>query len=260
MATNYLYIMPIPHPGVSAIEIMIRNFIHIIDSFKLYGRPQQLNSDKTNEESLLFGIPSLPLYQYLSVENAIAVIGSNIGNSTSTNWDEFFWRRAFKNYIAKLSPKYKGDGNIYDLYNSLELDANEIYNYAVDSPKIQFPSSGGMRSQSNSISNLEIRNLDFDNFSEPPESPIVNNYNQTPEYAQTYDQNYNENYNENYSDNYSDYNQTYGQNGALGEPIEFSSPNASAPAYDRTLDPIIDLPTPRDEIHPFKNLAPATNQ
>lgn len=261
VATNYLYIMPIPHPGVSAIEIMIRNFIHIIDSFKLYGRPQHLNSDKTSEESLLFGIPSLPLYQYLSVENAMAVIGSNIGNSSSTNWDEFFWRRAFKNYIAKLSPKYKGDGNIYDLYNSLELDANEIYNYAVDSPKIQFPSSGGMRSQSNSISNLEIRNLDFDNFSEPPESPIVNNYNQTPEYAQTYNQNYNENYNENYSDNYSDnYNQNYGQNGALGEPIEFSSPNASAPAYDRTLDPIIDLPTPRDEIHPFKNLAPATNQ
>mmetsp|Transcript_917 Transcript_917/g.1028 ORF Transcript_917/g.1028 Transcript_917/m.1028 type:complete len:735 (+) Transcript_917:47-2251(+) len=256
VSTNYLYIMPIPHPGVSAIEIMIRNFIHIIDSFKLYGRPQHLNSDKTNKESLLFGIPSLPLYQYLSVENAMAVISNNIGKSSSTNWDEFFWRGAFKDYISKLYPKYKGDGNIYDLYNSLELDANEIYNYAVESPRIQFPPSGGMRSQSNSLSNLEIRNVDFDNFSEPPESPLFGNYNQDQEYNQNYSDNYDGDLNGNYSEGY---NQNYSQNGALGEPIDFGSPNLSAP-YDRTLDPIVDLPTPRDEIHPFKNLAPATNQ
>lgn len=224
--TNYLYIMPIAHPGVSAIEIMIRNFVHIIDSFKLYGRPTHLIPDKSNTESLLFGIPSLPLYQYLSIENAEKVISNNIGKSSSSNWDEFFWRNAFKNHIVKLFPNYKGEGNIYDLYNSLELDANEIYNYRIDSPGIQLPNSE-LRSQSNSVSNYDYRNEDFENFSDNPESPIVG----------------------------ANHNGSF-----LGDPFEYNSHNSPTANFDRTLEPILDMPTPREEIHPFKNLAPATKQ
>ena len=46
--------MPSLHPGVTAVETMIRNFIPIVDAFKLYGRPKRLISDKSDTASMLF--------------------------------------------------------------------------------------------------------------------------------------------------------------------------------------------------------------
>lgn len=223
VTTNFLYIMPIAHPGVSAIEIMIRNYIHIIDSFKLYGRPQQLNSDKSHIDSLLFSIPSLPHYQYLSVDEAMMVVEDNINRASAENWDEYSWRTVFKSFISKKFPNYKGLGNIYELYDGLELDANEIYNYAVESPRIQMPS--GLRSQSNSLSNYDMRPEGFDNFSDNVISPSESNQN---------------------------------LNGALlGDPIEFGytpeNGNPNGNPDERTLEPILDM-SQRDNIHPFQPL------
>ncbi|RLV95934.1 CCR4-NOT transcriptional complex subunit [Spathaspora sp. JA1] len=116
--TDSIYIMPIAHPGVSPVETMIRNFIPIIDSFKLYGRPQMLISDRKDPECLLFGLPSLPRYQYLSRQQ----IGTALAQSLTTTTTVFDWEKIITDKIQKLQTTgYRGSGDISNLYNSLEL-------------------------------------------------------------------------------------------------------------------------------------------
>ncbi|CUM63550.1 uncharacterized protein PRCAT00001128001 [Priceomyces carsonii] len=170
VVTNYVYLMPIPHPGVSAIEIMIRNFIHIIDSFKLYGRPDQLVSDKTNENSMLFGMPSLPHHKYLSMDEAMKVVRDNLKTAQYDNWNKFQWRTALKSEISKLYSlgAYKGRGDITTLYSQLDLNFGEI-----SSPSINFPSGG----QSPLPSPLPPNGYEFENFSDSAMSPLNSLYN-----------------------------------------------------------------------------------
>lgn len=144
VTAHYLYLMPIPHPGVSPIEIMIRNFIHIIDSFKLYGRPSHLNSNKSDPESLLFSLPSLPHYEYLSIADSTSIVNKYIDEAKYDNWTEFQWRNVFKQFIKDkiATAKYRGAGNIFKLYNDLEIDTVEINDYeTISSPKISFPAA-----------------------------------------------------------------------------------------------------------------------
>lgn len=133
--TNSMYIMPVSHPGVSAIETMIRNYIPIIDAFKLYGRPKRLISDKTDTNSMLFGLPSLPHYQYLSSKDAEIAFAKNFRNDMS--W--FEWPEIMSKEINVLqstsSKKYGGHGDIGKLYENLDLDFNEI-----SSPVLNFAS------------------------------------------------------------------------------------------------------------------------
>lgn len=133
--TNSMYIMPISHPGVTAVETMIRNYIPIIDAFKLYGRPKRLISDKTNMHSMLFGLPSLPHYQYLSSKDAERAFAENF--SMDLNW--FEWPEIMSKEINDLqmncSKTYGGHGDIGKLYENLDLDFNEI-----SSPVLNFTS------------------------------------------------------------------------------------------------------------------------
>lgn len=120
--TDYLYLMPEPHPGVGVTEIMLRNFIHIIDAFKLYGRPEHLVSNKRDPVSMLFGLPALPHHCYLELEDAYEVIALNFELSCLQNWGLCEWRASIKEYISckQRDSNFKGTGNIYDLFNSLE--------------------------------------------------------------------------------------------------------------------------------------------
>lgn len=130
--TNFLYLMPISHPGVPAVETMIRNFIHIIDIFKLYGRPEHFVSDKTDQRSMLFGLPSLPHYQYLSIKESTALIGHYLEDSISEQWGEHHWIGAFKQYIHQLSNGekiYTGEGDIRQLYDELDAETSPIENF-----------------------------------------------------------------------------------------------------------------------------------
>ena len=79
--------MPSLHPGVTAVETMIRNFIPIVDAFKLYGRPKRLISDKSDTASMLFGLPSLPHYQYLSNKDSERAFAQNF--KIGSNWFEW---------------------------------------------------------------------------------------------------------------------------------------------------------------------------
>lgn len=125
--TNYLYLMPEPHPGVTAVEIMLRNFMHIIDAFKLYGRPERLCSEKTNMALLLFGMPALPHYGYLSNEDARVVTETNFQTARLENWGTREWRHCFKQYVAQKHSEsdFSGYGDIYELFDSFENDSSE---------------------------------------------------------------------------------------------------------------------------------------
>ena len=226
VVTDYMYLMPVPPPGVSAVETMLRNFLDMIDAFKLYGRPEHLIPDKKDSKSLLFGLPSLPHYEYLSMNDAIDTVKKNLHKAKAEDWDQFQWRQVFKEKISQNYSKgnFKGSGNIIKLYNSLELDANEI---SIESPRISMPDYGSVP-----VSPIQPLNRDgdfaFDNFSENIASPTPSEQNLAAHFRPN-------------------------QNGSLGDPIDLSS--FSSP---QGLEPIADMPTPIDESHPYQNLV-ATN-
>lgn len=127
--TNTMYIMPIPHPGVNAVETMVRNFIPIIDSFKLYGRPRHLASEKNNPDSMLFGLPSLPHYQYLSTRDAQDAFAEYF----RLNMNQFEMEDILRDKIVALMQMgghhgkgYRGHGDISKLYEGLDLNFEEL--------------------------------------------------------------------------------------------------------------------------------------
>lgn len=251
VATNYVYLLPLNHPGVSSIEIMIRNFLHIIDAFKLYGRPQQLNSDKKNTESMLFGLPSLPFYGYLSTEDAFDLVEANFDTARIQNWTELEWRNCFKEYIVckQADGPYKGVGNIADLYDSVEGDSpvSELATpIGMLSPKILFPYNtsrvaspppGNMSRLSQNYSGGdefggEIGQLLLSDTSlgQGP-SNLGSNIASAPALKLN-------------DDKY------------LGGPFEFKNQDTSPRSQDdmlRSLEPIVDLPTPLDDKHAVNN-------
>lgn len=144
--TNCMYLMPVHHASVPAIETMIRNFIEIIDAFKLYGRPSHLISDKFNKLSMLFGLPSLPHYKYLSMAEAVELTKLSYDMASRENWENYDWRCVYKDFLNAKQQKngFKGHGDILKLYktfDNLEIsDADYgISNLVGTSPRILLP-------------------------------------------------------------------------------------------------------------------------
>lgn len=254
VSTNYLYLMPIPHPGVPPLETMLRNFLYVIDAFKLYGRPSQLISVKTNPESLLFGLPSLPFFEYLSSEDAHAVVSQHFNVARQDNWNEFDWRNAFKMALVqkygstdKNAHNYKGAGNIFDLYNSLEEESAEIEaleTATIGSPKISLPA---------------VANMDDELLSPIPKNDGPNGSGEFETFSDTFGLDYNAGFDEEYK----------GTGEGLGAPIAFEGESNMVPksygllsqppverfdVHDRSLEPIADMPTPIEELHPYQKL------
>ena len=127
--TDYFYLMPHTHPSVSVLEIMLRNFIHIINAFELYGRPEHLSSNKRDPVSMLYGLPELPHHRYMDLQDAFEVVVANFELSCLQNWSLCEWRAALKEYLSfkQRDSGYKGSGNIYDLFNSIELVPGGLY-------------------------------------------------------------------------------------------------------------------------------------
>ena len=172
VTTEYVYIMPITHPGVPVIETMIRNLIPIIDAYKMYGRPQHLNSDKTNPESFLFGLPSLPHFQYLSSREASELVSKNLQTSVRDNWNETKWREVFKKYLdPKMKGGFKGHGDIVDLYSSLDYPE-------ISSPHVQFPRESSPESDYNNPIGNPFNDADSDFYSDKRTS-FINNTKET---------------------------------------------------------------------------------
>lgn len=138
VGAGYMYIMPLTHPGVPAIETMIRNLIYIIDAFKLYGRPRHLISDKMNPDSFLFGLPSLPHFEYFSDEEARRIIEGNLRISPDAN--SIDWRSVLKTHLVpKRQSGYKGSGDITRLYSSLDFSLYDPMENTISSPQVKFP-------------------------------------------------------------------------------------------------------------------------
>lgn len=235
VSTNYLYLMPLTHPGVSALEIMIRNFVHIIDSFKLYGRPEHLDSDKRLPVSMLFGLPSLPHCFYLSDEDAYEVVAANFDTARLQNWAELQWRDCLKEFLVckQKDGDFRGDGNILELFESVEADgsADSVDEIRMGSPKITLPEYGSRVTS--------------------PMPPLV------PPKAQ---ENAGEQVGIDVFSDGSDTNLPLRDLGYLGRPLEFESttyslqlrsnmPNHQLTSDEviRSLEPIVDLPTPMDD-------------
>ncbi|ODQ81688.1 hypothetical protein BABINDRAFT_159945 [Babjeviella inositovora NRRL Y-12698] len=121
-----LYIMPKRHGSVKNVETMIRTYLPLISSFKLYGKPDQLLSSKKEPDSLLFAMPHLPKSQYLSFRDAEQVINSGLGGLFSSNAGEImYWRNAFKATLLAMinSPEgFHGCGHLSEIYSSDEMD------------------------------------------------------------------------------------------------------------------------------------------
>lgn len=146
--TNCLYLMPVQHPGVPVIETMIRNFIEIIDAFKLYGRPEHLASDKFDTKSMLFGLPSLPRYKYLSMSEAVEIVKKSHKLAIKENWEGYDWRYVFKTYINNKQKEtgFKGHGDILRLYKTFDTLQLDDYDYVIgdgfgNSPKLNLSES-----------------------------------------------------------------------------------------------------------------------
>ncbi|EHN01702.1 YJL016W-like protein [Saccharomyces cerevisiae x Saccharomyces kudriavzevii VIN7] len=69
--TNGLLIRPLPHHGVHHLEAMIRFIIPLMDCARLYGRPVQFKTDRTDVDSLMFGLPKLPSVDYFAQEEIV---------------------------------------------------------------------------------------------------------------------------------------------------------------------------------------------
>ena len=115
---SLVYILTDGHYGVSESETMIRNFIHIVDAFKIYGRPKRFISSRTDPLSLLFGLPSLPRCHYMLVNDAHFAV-KKTGKSAPQDW-----LLHLKTHLLEKNPNYKGEGDIYLLYNDLESDSS----------------------------------------------------------------------------------------------------------------------------------------
>lgn len=135
VTTDHLYLMPLAHPGVSGVETMIRNWIHLVDTFRLYGRPERLSSDKSDPQLMLFGLPHLPCYGYLSMDDAYAAVDANLDTARFNAWSLLQWKDCFKKFIhlKQLDLDYKGVGHIKDLF----LLVDDLDN--LPSPRISLP-------------------------------------------------------------------------------------------------------------------------
>lgn len=242
VCTNYIYLMPIPHPGVSAIEIMIRNFVHIVDAFKLYGRPSHLNSDKKNTISMLFGLPSLPHYGYLATEDAFDLVEANFETARIQNWTELEWRNCLKEYLLckQADGPYKGFGNIADLYDAMEgeLPTSEIDSQfgGMLSPKITFPHGASRVASPPPVNSRLSQSFLNDQFGGEIGHLLLNDtQNQNSGIAPALKLN---------------------DNKFLGGPFEYKDGDPNPRSQDemlRSLEPIVDLPTPMDDKHAVSN-------
>ncbi|AMD22161.1 HGL179Cp [Eremothecium sinecaudum] len=63
-----LLIRPLPHKGIHHLESLVRFILPIMDCLRLYGRPEGFLLDHKHQDSLLFGLPKLPITDYLAQE------------------------------------------------------------------------------------------------------------------------------------------------------------------------------------------------
>lgn len=124
-----LLIRPLPHSGVHWLEAMIRMVIPMMDCTRLYGRPSHFKTERTDPDSLMFGLPRLPVVDYLAKEELQQLFDANLvvdkfpSSDSSTVAMRFFTR-----FLAdRISQDSKRDDNLtFTRLASLVPPAEEI--------------------------------------------------------------------------------------------------------------------------------------
>lgn len=133
-----IFLMPEQHTSVPGYDTLIRFLIPLMDSFNLYGRPTRLNADKTDIDSLLFGLPVLPKVHYLEVDDLLPM-ADNLG---SIDWDQNEWNANIKKFLkSKLDRGYTGCGSedgvngAIDMLNSSKDMADGKIRFFINKPE-----------------------------------------------------------------------------------------------------------------------------
>ncbi|CEP62697.1 Tph3p LALA0_S06e01640g [Lachancea lanzarotensis] len=86
--TSELLIKPIPHSGVDHLESLIRCVLPMMSCLSLYGRPVHFSNSREDPNSLLFGLPRLPIVDYFAREEIgplFEYLDATVGDSKSLN-------------------------------------------------------------------------------------------------------------------------------------------------------------------------------
>lgn len=105
-----VFMMPESNSHYQGFETLISVLIPLYDVFGLYGRPKRLNADKSDLNSLLFALPSLPRIYYLDVVDVYMLASL----PESQTWSNYDWNMRIKELLArKLAVGFRGAGNIH---------------------------------------------------------------------------------------------------------------------------------------------------
>lgn len=61
-----LLIRPVEHEGVKQLETLIRFIVPLMNCLGMYGRPHHFSTDKADPNSLMYGLPRLPIIDYFA--------------------------------------------------------------------------------------------------------------------------------------------------------------------------------------------------
>ncbi|KAH3661677.1 hypothetical protein OGAPHI_006527 [Ogataea philodendri] len=190
--TDFLYLLPESHSGVKPTEIMIRLLIPIMNSFRLYGRPNKFISSRDDRESLLFGLPQLPHTQYLDDALAFQLVSLNVDNSLAENWSSWDWMQVFKEMVFyKLSTGWQGSGSLIEtfkdgmVYNKGKLEEYENFDDNFDDPIEDFVDLADSKHDSLDIVSPQLSaappiNSPLGDYYSRPGSPVLEDLDRVP--------------------------------------------------------------------------------
>ncbi|EDO19112.1 hypothetical protein Kpol_2000p80 [Vanderwaltozyma polyspora DSM 70294] len=129
-----IFIMPEKHQAVPGYDTIIRFLIPSMNTFKLYGRPKRLIANKDDQQSLLFGLPTLPHIYYLKLEELLPLVNS----ASSLEWSSHEWSVNIKELLQrKLTNGYTGCGSSSSLPTSVaspRIGSKELFGSASPLP------------------------------------------------------------------------------------------------------------------------------
>ncbi|KAG7913939.1 hypothetical protein KL927_004918 [Ogataea polymorpha] len=188
---DFVYLIPESHSGVKPTEIMIRLLIPLMNSFRLYGRPNKFISSRDNRDSLLFGLPQLPHTQYLDNELAYQLVSLNIANSLAEEWSGWDWMQVFKEMVFhKMATGWQGSGSLIEtfkdgmVYSKAKLEEYKNFDENYEDPIEDFVDLADSKSDSlelippPSLTSPLVNQPDSpqNNYSTAVESPNLDSY------------------------------------------------------------------------------------
>ncbi|OBA22968.1 hypothetical protein METBIDRAFT_37759, partial [Metschnikowia bicuspidata var. bicuspidata NRRL YB-4993] len=136
-----LFLMPEQHSSVPGFDTLIRFLIPLYDAFGLYGRPQRLNADRTDPDSLVFGLPTLPHVHYLNLDDLQGVSS----DQQFLSLDARAWKQSIKSVLLrKMAHGYDGCGSSRGFSGAVN-SLNSPRLVGADSPRVASASTTNTR-------------------------------------------------------------------------------------------------------------------